>query len=119
VIQTGRVYRDKGGELWLDPGDGRLLSLDGQVLRALREKWGTASRDDVEEALGELTELTDGRGLLPPPGRWPLLKCAEGRTMEESAQVALRVAGRARDAEDCLELLEACGLRPYAKGVRA
>jgi hypothetical protein len=114
----GRVYRDKGGELWLDPGDGALLSLDGQVLRALRDKWGVVGKPAAEEKFGPLTELTDPREQLSVEERYPLLVAAEGKTPAETLGLVLRVTGRARDADDARDLLEACGLRRYEKGER-
>lgn len=116
--RAGRVYRDSGGELWLDPGDGMLLSLDSQVLRVLREKWGVVDRSAVEEKLGPLEELVGPRGLRTPAQKWGLLVLADGRDQFETADVAMKVAGRARDADDAILLLEACGLKSYAKGVR-
>jgi hypothetical protein len=116
--QAGRVYRDRGGELWLDPGDGMLLSLDSQVLRVLREKWGVIDRSAAEEKFGRLDELLCPRDLMTPTEKWDLLALAEGKDEHETADVAMKVAGRARDADDAILLLEACGLRRYPKGAR-
>jgi hypothetical protein len=113
---TERVYRDRGGALWIDPGDQKLTSVDSLVIRTLREQRGTVSRDEVENALGPLTELTDGTPLRRGLERWPRLKLAEGKSEAESADLAVRVACRARDADDCRELLAACGLMSYPKG---
>lgn len=116
--QAGHVYRDKGDELWLDPGDGMLLSLDSQVLRVLRDKWGVIDKSAAEEKFGPLRELADPRELLPIEERYPLLVAAEGKTPKETLDLARRVTGRARDADDARGLLEACGLRRYQKGAR-
>jgi hypothetical protein len=118
VTAKWRVYRDKGGALWIDPGDQRLNSVDSRTVQALRDSYGTASRDDVEKALGPLAELTaPGEDPLPRGlGRWPLLRLADGKSEAESADLAVLVASRARDADDCRELLAACGLLGRPRG---
>ena len=121
-MSDGRVYEDQGGELWLDPGGGGegdgLLSLDSQLLRVLREKWGTVSREAVEAKFGPLRQLAAGGEPPLPRGkeRWPLLAVGDGQSEKDCADVAVKVAARARDAADARILLEACGLREYEKG---
>lgn len=116
MTQKARVYRDCDQELWIDPGDGMLTPLVEESLRELREKYGAVGRSAAEEEFGPLAELTDGSELLPVGERWPLLRLVDGKSEEECAEVALRVAARAKGAADAILLLEACGLRAYAKG---
>jgi hypothetical protein len=116
MTQKARVYRDCDDELWIDPGDGMLVSLTEGGLRELRKRWGVTDRPAAEEKFGPLAELTDGSELLPAGERWPLLRMVDGKSEDDCADVALRVAGRARDAADAILLLEACGLRAYPKG---
>jgi hypothetical protein len=114
------VYRDRKGGLWLDPGDGdgALLALDARGAVVLRAECGALDRAAAEEKFGPLAELADPRDLLPTGERYPLLVAAEGKTPEETLDLVLRVTGRARDADDARDLLEACGLRRYEKGGR-
>lgn len=91
-------------------------SADDVVARMIAAGW----------TLEERVDLVGGkriRFLQAPPEplprgmeRWPLLRLVYGKTEEECADVALRVAERARDAADAILLLEACGLRAYPKG---
>lgn len=54
-----RVFRDKDGYLWLDPGNGEVLALDSQICRALQEKWPTITMKDAESQYGKLNELSE------------------------------------------------------------
>jgi hypothetical protein len=54
---TPAVYADRGGELWLDPGNGELLALDEHLLRRLREAWPTQPVNRIEAEFGPLRAL--------------------------------------------------------------
>jgi len=118
VRRNGRVYADDRGGLWLDPGTGLLTCLDYRAVKALTEACGSSSPAEVIGEVGELRELADPWDLLPTGERYPLLVAAEGKTPEETLDLVLRVTGRARDADDARDLLEACGLRRYENGGR-
>jgi hypothetical protein len=62
-----RVFRDKQGDLWLDPGNGELLALDEPVCRRLREKWPQRVYEDIEQEFGRLVELV---APTPPQLAW-------------------------------------------------
>lgn len=107
-----RVYRDKDDDLWLDPGDGELLALDGQVLRVLRGKWPTRPLADIEEEFGPLRELTVPVTKLTTAERLALMTVPPGLTDGQAVGGALTLAENGTSLRDRALMLEACGLIP-------
>jgi hypothetical protein len=84
------VYADKDNELWLDPGNGELVALDGPILRRIMEKWPQQPKDRVEAEFGPLRELIDLSGLPGEILRDALLQLAARSDVEAENELVDR-----------------------------